>query len=79
MLLREALKRTKKIGVVKVVIRTRQYLAAIMVEDKVIVLLLLRFAQEPRHLSDADLPSTDLKKYKITQKEIEMADGLMRP
>jgi len=45
-LLREALKQTGKIGIARVVIRTRQYLAALMPMDDALVLDLMRFPQE---------------------------------
>ena len=45
-LLREALKRSGKVGIAKVVIKTRQHLASIKPEDKALVLELMHFAEE---------------------------------
>src|SRR6478609_2867828 len=65
-LLREVLKRTGKAGVGKVVIRTRQHLAAVVARDKALLLVLLRFADELRPSKGLDLPSTNLKTLGIT-------------
>jgi len=45
-LLRDALKDTNKVGVAKVVIKTRQYLAGVKPEDGALVLELMHFADE---------------------------------
>ncbi|HON68981.1 MAG TPA: Ku protein, partial [Phycisphaerae bacterium] len=76
-LLRETLRRTKKAGIAKVVIRTRQYLAALLVEGDALVLNLLRFHDELRDVSDYDFPGRKLEDYKISPKEIEMAQRLV--
>lgn len=76
-LLRETLRRTRKIGIARVVIRTRQYLAALLPEGNVLVLNLLRYHQELRDLEDYNLPGDDLKVYKISKREIEMAEQLV--
>ena len=76
-LLREAMKKSGKVGIAQVVIRTRQYLAALKAEENALVLLLLRFAQEIVPLDEFDVPGRELKKYKITQKEIDLAGQLI--
>ncbi|MFN7172606.1 MAG: Ku protein [Fimbriimonadaceae bacterium] len=76
-LLREALAKTGMAGIAKVVIRTREYLSAVVAQDDALVLLLLRFSQELKPLSDFELPSEDLKHYKITQKELDLAVNLI--
>jgi DNA end-binding protein Ku len=76
-LLREVLQRTGKAGIGKVVIRTRQHLAAVVARDKVLLLVLLRFAEELRNESDLDLPETSLAKLGISQKELKMAEQLV--
>jgi len=48
-LLREGLKKTKKVGIAKVVIRAKQYLAAVMPGEYSLILNLLRFNQELRN------------------------------
>jgi len=50
-LLRDALAESKKVGIAKVVIKTRQYLAGVKAEDGVLVLELMHFAEE---LADSD-------------------------
>jgi DNA end-binding protein Ku len=51
-LLRETLKRTGKIGIARVVIRTREYLSAVMPRDNGLLLMLLRYPQELVDASD---------------------------
>jgi DNA end-binding protein Ku len=76
-LLREILLRTGKIGISKVVIRTRQYLAALLAEGDALVLELLRFDQEVRKPEEFDLPQGDLKDYQISEREVEMGIKLV--
>jgi len=45
-LLRDTLKETGKVGIARVVIRTREYICAVMPEDDALVMILLRFPQE---------------------------------
>ena len=73
-LLREVLKRTKKVGIAKVVIRSKQYLSAVIAEDNVIVLNILRFAHELRDPKELDLPSG---KEGVTERELDMAERLV--
>jgi DNA end-binding protein Ku len=76
-LLRETLHRTGKVGISKVVIRTRQYLAALMPQDNGLILNLLRYAHELRDLGRYDLPGRDLAAYKVSDRELEMAVNLV--
>ncbi len=76
-LLRETLHRTGKVGISKVVIRTRQYLAALVPQDNGLILNLLRYAHELRDLKDYDLPGRDLDEYKVNDRELEMAVNLV--
>jgi DNA end-binding protein Ku len=76
-LLRETLRRTGKVGIAKVVIRTRQYLAALIPEGNVLVLDLLRFHYELRQPAELELPGNNFEEYKITEKELEMAEKLV--
>ena len=73
-LLRETLRRTGKAGIAKVVIRTRQYLAAVIPVGDAIVLELMRFADELRDAADLDLPSG---KQGLSEKELRMAEKLV--
>jgi DNA end-binding protein Ku len=76
-LLREVLKKSGKVGIAKVVIRTRQYLAAVMPLDSALVLNLMRFPQEIVPPEEFAFPEGPLGKYRVTQKELEMADTLL--
>jgi DNA end-binding protein Ku len=76
-LLREAIAESGKAGIATVVIRSRQYLAALMATGDALLLELLRFNQELRDLSDFDLPGHDLRELKISKKEIELASQLI--
>jgi DNA end-binding protein Ku len=76
-LLREALKSAGRIGIAKVVIRTRQYLAAVIPEGDALLLDLLRYPQEIRRPEEFDLPRGKLSDYKITEKEVDMAERLV--
>lgn len=76
-LLREVLKRTGQAGVGRVVIRTREYLAAVVPKDEALMLLILRFAQELVDPADYKLPEGSLEKWKITTREIDMAKQLI--
>jgi DNA end-binding protein Ku len=74
-LLRETLKRTRKVGIATVVIRTKQYLAAVIAEDDVILLDLLRYAHELRDTSALDLPKGN---QGLTERELDMAERLVQ-
>lgn len=76
-LLREVLRKTGKAGIGKVVIRTRQHLAAVVAHESALLLVLLRFADELRDDKGLDLPSTNLKTLGITPKELAMAERLV--
>ena len=76
-LLREALRRTGKAGVATVVIRNKQHLATLVVEDEMLVLVLLRYAHEIRQPTDLDIPGDDLKSVGVNEKELQMAERLV--
>jgi len=76
-LLREALKQTGKIGIARVVIRTREYLAALMPLEDALVLNLMRFPQEIVQPDEFALPHGTAKSYRITPKEVAMASELL--
>lgn len=73
-LLREVLVKTAKVGIAKVVIRTRQYLAAVVPEGDVLVLNLLRFAHELRDAGEIEVPHG---RAGVTDRELEMAERLV--
>ena len=76
-LLREALKRSGKIGIATVVIRAKQYLAAVAPRGDALELLLLRYPHELRDPRDLHLPAGDAKKLKLSEAELKMAARLI--
>jgi DNA end-binding protein Ku len=67
-LLRETLEKAGKAGIASVVIRTKQYLAALVAQEDVLVLNTLRYADELKAPSEMEIP-----KAKVTSKELDMA------
>ena len=77
-ILRDALAEMNKIGIAKVIISTKEYIAALVPHDKALILCLLRYDNEVRKLSEFDLPTKDEKRYKINKKEMEIAKQLIK-
>jgi len=73
-LLREALADGRKVGIAKVVIKTRQYLAGVKALKHALVLELMHFAEE---LSDAEKLNVP-KKTEVGKREKEMAEALVK-
>lgn len=73
-LLRETLRRTRKIGIATVVIRSKQYLAAVTVHEDLIVLNILRYGHELRAWDDLELPQGN---EGVTERELDMAERLV--
>ncbi|OBX25352.1 DNA end-binding protein Ku [Gelidibacter algens] len=71
-LLRDALKKTGKLGVATFVMRQKENLSLIGVYKNVIVLHVIRFAEEIRDPKEVKIPST-----KPSKKEISMAEDLI--
>ncbi|HEY9256021.1 MAG TPA: Ku protein [Stenotrophomonas sp.] len=76
-LLRETLRETGKVGIARVVIRTREYLSAVMPQGDALILMLLRYHQELVDPEDYKLPGGAQKDYRISPKEQEMAKQLI--
>jgi DNA end-binding protein Ku len=74
-LLREVLRRTGRIAIANVVIRSRQHLAAVVPLERVLVMNTLRFANEIRPLSELTLP--DAGPGGVNEKELAMAERLV--
>jgi DNA end-binding protein Ku len=72
-LLRNALVETEKIAIAKVVIRTRQHLAAIKPQNKVLILELMHFPQEVIDASEIKAPA----EKPISKAEMQMARQLI--
>ncbi|MBI2785268.1 MAG: Ku protein [Legionella longbeachae] len=77
-LLREALKKTNKVGVAKTIIRTKEYLSLIFPHDNTLLLYLIHFPDEIRLEEELNIPKDSLKSYKISDKEIKMAMDLIK-
>lgn len=77
-LLREALKKTNKVGVAKVIIRTKESLSLIIPHDHALLLYLIHFADEIREEDEVNVPKDDIKTYKVADKEIKMAEALIK-
>ncbi len=73
-LLRETLRRARKVGIAKVVIRTKERLAAVMARDDVIVLEILRYPHELRDAKDLSVPRG---MQGVSDREIQMAERLV--
>jgi len=71
-ILRRSLESTGKVGIAKVVIRTRQHLAAVMPHKNLMMLNVLRFNQEIK-----EAPALPGHKSKVGEREIEMASRLI--
>ena len=76
-LLRETLKRTGKVGIARVVIRTREYLSAVIPREHALILVLMRFQQELVDAEEFSIPSEDIKHYRISERELSMAEQLI--
>jgi DNA end-binding protein Ku len=76
-LLREALLNTKRIGVARVVIQTKQHLAALVPSGPALVLNLLRWADEIRTWENLSFPAEGTEEAGITEKELKMAEQLV--
>jgi len=76
-LLRDTLVSTGKIGIAKVVIQTKQHLAALIPSGDALVLNLLRWGDELKTVDDLDLPKTGAKNMSPTASELKMAKMLV--
>ena len=74
-LLREVLRKTGRIGIANVVIRSKQHLAALIPLERMLLMNTLRFANEIRPASELDLP--DEGASGVSDKEIAMAERLV--
>jgi DNA end-binding protein Ku len=71
-LLRDTLKKAGKAGIATVMIRTKQYLAALIAQDELLVLNTLRYHDELKKASDFEIPDA-----KVSAKEVDMAMRLV--
>lgn len=76
-LLREILKETKKVGIARIVVRTRQHIAAVFPCCDALIVNILRYQQEIRNADSFDLPGKSLRDYRVSPREMEMAKQLV--
>lgn len=74
-LLRGALEKSGRIGIARLVVRTRQYVAAVYPLGDVLIAQLLRYQHEIRDAKSLDLPKGNTAKP--SAKEVEMAERLI--
>ena len=72
-LLREALEKSGKVGIAKVVIKTREHLAAVKPSGKALLLELMHFPDELVDPNELKLPADKA----VGQKELKMAESLI--
>ena len=76
-LLREALEHTGKIGIGRVVIRTRENLCAIMPQGNALLVMMMRYPQELVDIDEYAIPEGERTDYRITPKEIQFSEQLI--
>ncbi len=73
-LLRETLEKTRKVGIAKVIIKTRQYLAGVKPLKNALVLELMHFAEGLADPGKLNLPK---KSAEPARRELQMAEALV--
>jgi DNA end-binding protein Ku len=73
-LLREAMRETNKVGIARMVLRTKQYLAAVRAKENALVLETMLFADEVVDADELDLPGDDVD---VSPREEKMARQLI--
>lgn len=76
-LLREALQKTGKIGIARVVIRTRESLCAVIPEGDALLLMMMRYPDELVDVHEYNIPEGARGDYRITPKELEFSEQLI--
>ncbi|WP_051379121.1 Ku protein [Derxia gummosa] len=77
-LLRETLARSGLVGLARIVLQTREHLAALLVRGPALVLNTLRWPAELRDFSEMRFPPEDARKAGIKPAELQMADRLVQ-
>ena len=77
-LLREVLHKTGKAGIARVVIQTKQHLAALIPVGPLLVLNLLRWGDEIRSFKELALPPAGVKAANLSDKEMKMGEQLVQ-
>lgn len=77
-LLRETLQRSGQVGLARVVIQSRQHLSMLMPAGPGMVLHLLRWSEDLRPWKALPLPPEGLKAAGVTEREVKMAEALIK-
>lgn len=77
-LLRETLKELNRVGLARVVIRTREYLSLLLPRGPALLLVLLRYPQELIPAEEYSFPEGSLSSYKLGKRELDMARQLVQ-
>jgi DNA end-binding protein Ku len=75
-ILRETLRRTGRVGVATIVMRGRQHLAALVADDRIITLELLRYAHEIKGVDELGADEF-LEAPEVKDKEVQLAEQLV--
>jgi DNA end-binding protein Ku len=75
-ILRETLRRTGRVGVATIVMRGRQHLVALIADERVITLELLRYAHEIKAVDELGVEDL-LEAPEVRDKEVELAEQLV--
>ncbi|MCD0504167.1 Ku protein [Bordetella petrii] len=76
-LLRDTLAKAGKVGIAKVVIQTKQHLAALIPSGDALVLNLMRWGGQVKSMDGLDLPSSRAKNMAPSANELKMARALV--
>ena len=76
-LLREALRKTRKFGVGILVMHSKQHLVLIGSSGPALALEIIRYSEELRSVDDYDFPAEGTKEVKISSSEFGMAERLI--
>ena len=76
-LLRDTLADSRRIGIARIVVRTREHLCAVIPHQHALVLMMLRYPQELVKIDDYALPEGKPATYRISAKEQQMAKQLI--
>ena len=76
-LLRESLEQTGKIGIARVVIRTRESLCAVLPQGHALLLMMMRYPQELVDVNEYNIPEGARGDYRITPKELQFSEQLI--
>src|SRR5262245_3193696 len=76
-LLVRALAESERVGIAKLVLHTKEHLAALMSRDGLLLVEILRFAHEVPKLASVDAPRSEISKVKVSDQELKLASQLI--